>query len=273
MDATIPNLISPSSGFASKPSWEQDFTKLPNGPIDTKVWRYELDPAVPAYNNEAQAYTDHEKNVRIEGGMLVLEAHREEYQYPSDPSGKRFNFTSGRIDTRDTFSFEYGKFEATMKLPRGDGTWPAVWFLSATQPFTDKLHPTDADWAKPRFYMHDGELDAMEAYGKDPGVIEGTLHTFEKDQTIRTTIPTDDAFHTYGVEVSPDKVVWTVDGKAFGTFTKPSGNTDEWPFGQSNRFYPILNLAMGGAGGDTDSTTNTWSMEVRDIRFFDYRQP
>lgn len=256
--------------FSTKPAWQQDFRTMQNGPVDSKVWRYELDPAVPGYNDEAQAYTSSPRNVRVENGLLVLEAHREPYRYPADPA-KEYGITSGRIDTKDSFNFEYGKFEVTMKLPKGTGTWPAFWFLSANQPNTSKLHPSDQDWENPKFYMHDGELDAMEAYGADPGIVEGTVYTYDKITEVRTGVPdSGDTFHTYGVEVMPDKVVWTLDGRPYGEFKKQSASTDQWPFGNGNRFYPILNLAMGKNGGTIDPATNAWRLEISNACFYNY---
>ena len=256
--------------FESKPSWEQDFSKMSDGPVDEEIWRFELDPVVPTYNDEAQAYTSSERNVRIENGNLVLEAHRESYAYPT---GEKYEYTSGRVDTRDSFDFEYGKFEVTMKVPQGAGTWPAFWFLSSTQPFTKALHPTDSDWAEPRFYKHDGELDALEMYGNNPGVVEGTLHTFESDPTFHTQLPdASTAFHIYGVEVSPEKVEWTIDGEVFGTFEKPSDDPGKWPFGNGNRFYLILNLAMGSVAGDIEADADSWLMQVEKAQFFEYKK-
>ncbi len=254
--------------FESSPSWEQDFSTMPNGPVDTRTWRFELDPAVPTYNDESQAYTDSERNVRIEDGVLVLEAHRESYQYPGTDTA--YEFTSGRIDTLGSFDFEYGKCEVTMKLPTDPGTWPAFWFLSANQPFTDALNPTDENWAEPRFYMHNGELDAVETYGNRPGVVEGALHTFNKSYAFGAPATiTSDEFHTYGVEVTPTEVRWTLDGEVFGTYVKPSDSPDDWPFGSGNRIYPILNLAMGSVAGKIDGGLNKWQMQVKSIRFFE----
>jgi beta-glucanase (GH16 family) len=244
---------------------------MPNGPVDTSVWRYELNPDVPGYNNEAQGYTDSTRNIRIEDGKLVIEAHRESYSYKGDPQQRQFGFTSGRIDTLNSLKFEYGKFEVNMKLPKGTGVWPAFWFLSANQPYTSALHPTDQDWAKKRFYMHDGELDAAELYGVDPGVVEATVHTFNASKQRQINVPdASEAFHTYGVEVTPTKVVWTLDGKPYYSFDNPSDNPDDWPFGNGNKLYAILNLALGGAGGKIDPSQRVWRMEVTSAKFYDF---
>ncbi|MFI5212852.1 MAG: glycoside hydrolase family 16 protein [Candidatus Saccharimonadales bacterium] len=236
----------PHAEFSVQPTWQQAFNHQSDGELDPVVWSYNVDPAVPTYNAEEQAYTGQRRNVRIEKDALVIEAHREAYAYPNDPSGHAYDITSGRIDTHNSFSFEYGKIEATMKLPSGAGTWPAFWLLSANQPYTSILHPSAADWAQKRFYMHDGELDIMEAYGTNPGVVEATAYTYNQTVSAERAVPDmSNTFHTYGLEVTPTKVTWTIDGSAYYSFQKPSDNPDAWPFGHGNRFYVILNLAMG----------------------------
>ncbi|MEK7152379.1 MAG: glycoside hydrolase family 16 protein [Patescibacteria group bacterium] len=257
--------------FGAKPSWVQNFAAMRSGSVDRNVWRHETDPAVPTYNDEAQAYT--ENNVRIERGRgLLIEARRQPYRYPNGPNHKAYGITSGRIDTRDSLSFEYGKFEVEMKMPEGKGTWPAFWFLSANQAHTTKLHPTDADWEKERFYLHDGELDVVEYYGHTPGVVEATLHAYAESTEGHVSVAdAEDAFHTYGVEVTPTEVRWTIDGKTYFKREKPSDNPDEWPFGNGNQFYAILNLAMGGSGGgEVDDSKSRWTMEVKSAAFYEY---
>ncbi|MDN5275460.1 MAG: glycosyl hydrolase [Candidatus Saccharibacteria bacterium] len=257
-----------SGEFSAKPSWEQDFSQLPDGPIDSRVWRYELDADVPTYNNEAAAYTDSTKNVRIENGNLILEACRESYRYSQ--SSKEYAFTSGRIDTKDSLTFAYGKLEATMKLPEGAGTWPAFWLLSANEPNTQQV--TDSNLNQDRLYMKDGEIDIMEAYGHTPGVVEATLHTYLESHDSKVTLSdASHAFHTYGIEITPTRLVWTIDGQPYYSFDKPSDNLDEWPIDGKNQFYAILNLAMGGSGGqEIDSSLNEARLEVQSVKFYDY---
>ncbi|MDN5274446.1 MAG: hypothetical protein JWP06_347 [Candidatus Saccharibacteria bacterium] len=271
MPDTTGEVQQPKGNFETKTSWEQDFSTLQDGPIDQTIWTYETDPVVPGYNQEEQGYTKNRENVRIEGGRLIIEAHREPYTYPDDPA-HHYEITSGWIDTRDSFTFEYGKIEARLKLPEGKGTWPAFWMLSANNPYTSNVKWNESD---ERFYMHDGELDILEAYGNSPGQIEATVHTHAKSQEKRIMLPdSEDGFHTYGVEVTPTGIVWTLDGTPYYEVRKPSENPDEWPFGNGNKFYAILNLAMGGSGGGKiDSAMDTWRMEVESIKFYDFTDP
>jgi beta-glucanase (GH16 family) len=258
----------PVGEFSTEPTWEQDFTTQTQ--LDTTVWRYEDDPAVPTWNEETQAYTSSPENVRVEPGTgLIIEAHRTPFAYPD---GSSYDYTSGRIDTLGNFSFTNGKIEATMKLPAGSGTWPAFWLLSANGAFTGPMNPTDEQWGQDRFYLHDGELDVMEAYGDQPGLVEATVHSFNNDEEGQLQLPdAADVFHTYGVEVTPTAIKWTIDGEVQHVFEKPSDNPDDWPFQAPNELYPIFNLAMGAAGGTIDDAQAArWQLQVQKISFYDF---
>lgn len=257
----------PEKNFSPTSSWEQDFTAMKDGALDSTVWTYDTDPNIPGYNQEEQAYTKSEKNARIENGHLVIEAHREPYTYLDDPD-HHYQITSARINTRMSLTFEYGKIEASLKFSQKKGTWSAFWMLSANNSYTNN---TDWDKSDERFYMHDGELDIVEIYGNLPGQIEATVHTYDKSQEKQMAIKdATDNFHTYGVEVTPADITWTLDGTPYYQVIKTSGNPDKWPFGNGNRLYAILNLAMGGSGGEIDRDDTTWRMEAENIRYYEY---
>lgn len=258
--------------FSNTASWSQNFVTTSKS-LDQLGWHYNVDPAVPTWNNEAQAYTNETENVRIENGTgLIIEAHKKSYIYPNSLDALSYDYTSARIDTRNSFFFDYGRLEATIKLPQGKGVWPAFWLLSANQIHTDELSPTDADWAKPRFYLHDGELDIMEFYGHIPNVVEGTVHTYYTTSSGSLVLnDLDTAFHTYGVQLSPDKIVWTVDNKEYFSINRTSSDTDKWPFSGGNQLYVVLNLALGGtAGGTVDDSNAPWQMTIKDIKYYNY---
>ncbi|HEY8992928.1 MAG TPA: glycoside hydrolase family 16 protein [Candidatus Microsaccharimonas sp.] len=257
--------------FETTPSWQQDFLHMNASTLDSKVWRYDQNPDVPGYNQEYQGYTTSEKNVRIEPGVgLVLEAHKESYTYPNDTEKRVFDYTSGKIDTLDSFNFEYGKVEATIKMSAGAGAWPAFWLLSANEVHTSGDNVSKAVQDSPRYYMKDGEIDIMEFYGQRPNQFEATVHTFNKSYEKTISVPDiSEGFHTYGVELSPNRITWTLDGKPCYTFDKPSDNPDTWPFGDGNKMYVILNLAMGGSGGGpVDTSYDSWRMDVQNVSYY-----
>lgn len=239
--------------------WQQDFSIQKDGAPDSKYWNI-ADSSLPIYNQEEQVYSLHSNNVRISGGKLILEARK-----------TSAGISSGRIDTKGKQDIEQGsRLEARIRLPKGMGAWPAFWLLSANQPHTSKLNPTDSDWQQERFYMLDGEVDIMEAYGRYPGVIESTVHTFAKSQEKQQTI-TDlpDGFHTYWLEWHDDRLIFGVDDEVYNTYSK-DGDTSIWPFTDDNKMYIILNLAIGGSGGGqiVQSPNDVWRMEVESIKYY-----
>jgi beta-glucanase (GH16 family) len=247
--------------FAVQPAWTADFSQQTDGRPDKDTWNISTIDT-PIYNQEQQIYTDRPDNVRVENGALVIDAKKENL------AGR--NYTSARLDTKDKQSFKYGKIEATVKLPVGQGTWPAVWLLSNSQEYTKQLNPSEKQWAEPRFYMHDGEIDIMEHVGADPRRVESTVHTYARSHQKSTVMSGDPTgFHVFGMEWTPETLTFTVDGKAYHTLKKASNNPDEWPFDQP--MYLIVNLAMGGKmGGDIDDNYSNWKMYVKKISYYPY---
>lgn len=201
--------------------------------VDTAKWNFE-NKGDGFGNNEAQYYRT--QNATVENGNLVINAKKETY-------GGR-SYTSAKLMSKA--NFKYGKLEASIKLPLGQGFWPAFWMM-----------PTDAVYGG---WAASGELDIMEAKGRLPGNVGGTAHFggawpnnvydstnyyFPQGQDIS-------GFHTYTVEWEPGELRWYVDGNLFKTltnwYTKGANGEEKYsfpaPFDQD--FYLILNLAIGG---------------------------
>jgi beta-glucanase (GH16 family) len=237
--------------------WSDEFDK--NGAPDATRWNYDLGDGCPNScgwgNNELEYYTNDSKNVRIENGKLIIEAHREE------KGGKPY--TSTRMVSKQKGDWLYGRLEIMAKLPRGKGTWPAIWMLST-------------DW-KYGGWPASGEIDIMEHVGYDPGVVHGTIHTetynhskgTQKEGKISVT-DAQDKFHLYAIEWSADKIDFYVDDKKYHTVTKsPNEDFKGWPFDQ--RFHLILNVAVGGNwGGAQGIDESIWPqrMEVDYVRVY-----
>lgn len=188
-------------------------------------------------NDELQFYTDRLENLRVEGGVLVIETHQEEYR------GSRY--TSARIKTQDKHTFQYGRVEARMRLPVGRGIWPAFWMLGDDMP--------TVGWPRA------GEIDIMENIG-DPHTIHGTVHGpgysgaggVGRAYTARNKT-LDQDFHTYAVEWAPGEIRWYLDDVLFNTITE-ADVPGAWVY--DHPFFILLNLAVGGAWpGYPDATT------------------
>jgi beta-glucanase (GH16 family) len=238
------------------PSWElvwsDEFDKP--GLPDPAKWSYEVGGHGWG-NQELQFYTEgRRENARVEDGRLIVEARREDWQ------GSRY--TSARLNSRPGWS--YGRIEARAKLPRGRGTWPAIWML-----------PVKGGYGKGG-WPDNGEIDIMEHVGFDPGVIHGTIHTGAYNHAARTqrggtttVADAQDAFHVYAVEWDAARIRWFVDDREYFSFAKESGGKDVWPFDAP--FHLLLNVAVGGTwGGEKgiDEDAFPLRMEVDYVRVY-----
>src|SRR5207237_4534449 len=109
--------------------------------------------------NELETYTSRTANAYRAGGLLVIKAIKETL---TGPDGISRNYTSARLLTKNKFSQAYGRFEARIKIPYGQGIWPAFWMLG------DNIDT--AGWPTC------GEMDIMENIGRESSVDDGTFH-------------------------------------------------------------------------------------------------
>jgi beta-glucanase (GH16 family) len=210
-------------------------------------------------NNEDQYYTANPANSFVKDGKLHLVAKKEDFENK--------HYTSGKLVTYGKASWKYCYVEAKAKIPRGVGTWPAIWMLS------DAIKE-GTGWPLC------GEIDILEHVGKDEGKIHASLHSELYNHVKRTqqsSYAVDvgniwDDFHTYAIEWTEDYVDFLFDGKSYCKFEKgENGNdtTDEgWPFNKN--FYIILNLAVGGnwGGPEIDEATLPWAFEIDYVRVY-----
>ncbi|HEY4930487.1 MAG TPA: glycoside hydrolase family 16 protein [Terriglobales bacterium] len=197
-------------------------------------------------NNELESYTARPANVQILGGNLIITAAKEDY---TGADGIARHYTSARMQTKGLFSQQYGRFEARIKIPRGQGIWPAFWMLGN--------NIDTAGWPAC------GEIDIMENIGKEPSIVHGTLHApgyppegYTSAYTQPSSQSLADDFHVFAVEWEPQQVRLYVDGNLYATDTKAgSPQPNSWPF-DGQPFFMLLNLAVGGDWpGNPDTTT------------------
>jgi beta-glucanase (GH16 family) len=194
-------------------------------------------------NNELEYYTNRVQNVQIQDGNLVITARREGY---SDNEGVFRGYTSARLKTQGKFQQAYGRFEARIQIPRGQGIWPAFWMLGAEE-----------------HWPNGGEIDIIENIGKEPSTVHGTIHGpgYSGDKGIGSpfSLPQGkafaDGFHVYAVEWEPNAIRFYVDDNLYATRTPaelPKGT--KWVY--DHPFYILLNVAVGGDWpGNPDVTT------------------
>lgn len=228
--------------------WQDEF----NGTqLDTGKWSYETgyyisdDPNSWGWGNaELEHYTNSEQNVFVQNGILNIRALNEPKSFPQDPN-RYAQYSSGKINTKDHFTFQYGRVDFRAKLPTGNGIWPALWML-----------PEDSVYGA---WAASGEIDVMEAKGRLPGTTSGAVHFggqwpvnrylageyyFPEGQTFAND------YHVYTLIWEEDNFKWYVDGKFFFKVTRDqwysvaAPNNPNAPFDQP--FYIIMNLAVGG---------------------------
>jgi beta-glucanase (GH16 family) len=265
----------PSPGEVD-PNDPLDFSDQPDGPIDTKVWSFDLNKLTPTYNQEAQVYTD--RHATIQDGSLVIDAIR-------TASG----YESSRINTQGKFSLDYGSLTVRAKLPKGVGTWPAVWLLPEDSMTPDilKKHGLPNDTDDDYYYVWGGEIDVLETVGSqaDPVNNQPTAHTYNSrragpDGATTAFVPVPDgqqAFHDYGLHKAPGLLEFSLDGKVVQRITrKPGDSLADWPY-DDYRYYLVANLAMGGSwGGERrdefppdgiDDSQAPWKLEIAGLHF------
>lgn len=202
-------------------------------------------------NQELQWYLP--GNVSVEGGVLRLEARREQVR---GSDGVSHPYTSGMVTTgrsaddqaeQPRFGFRYGRVEARMRMPEGKGLWPALWLL----PLTHESRP---------------EIDVMEVLGDTPSTLRA--HFRYVDDGDRVTVghtwegaDSSAEWHTYGLRWTPEELVWLVDGEEQWRFDEEEHVPDE-------PMYLLVNLAVGGEwpGEPAPSTDFPAALEVDHVR-------
>jgi beta-glucanase (GH16 family) len=238
--------------------WSDEFDAAQ---LDPEVWFFESGDGsqygIPGWgNNELQWYL--EDSAELRDGLLVITAREESV------SGK--SYTSARLNTRDRFAFKYGRIEARIRFPGGQGVWPAFWMLPQ-----DDVYGT---WAA------SGEIDVVEAVnlgGTGGNTVFGTIHyggEFPANQssTNEYLVATDATadFHTYALEWDATEMRWYVDDILYSTQNSWSTTAADFPAPFDERFYVLFNVAVGGnfPGAPTAATEFPVTMEVDYVRVY-----
>ncbi len=230
--AAVPLTVSAQDLPGWKLVWSDEFNQPDGSSPDATKWVFDLGTGNNGWgNNELQFYTARTNNARIEGGHLVIEALQESF-------GGR-NHTSARLKTQGKAAWTYGRIEARLKLPRGQGIWPAFWMLGT--------NITSVGWPSC------GEIDVMENIGSVTNRVHGTIHGpgYSGGNGIggSHTLPGGgayaDDFHVFAAEWETNRIRWFMDGQLYFTVTPaslPGGS--RWVFTQPQ--FLLLNLAVGG---------------------------
>ncbi len=224
-----------------------------DGAPNSSIWGFDIGTGENGWGNqELQYYTNRSENVQVQNGVLLITAREESFE------GSQY--TSARLVTKDLFEQKYGRFEARIRLPYGQGIWPAFWMLGA-----------DID-ENP--WPGAGEIDIMEYRGQNPTVLIGSVHgpgysggnAISKEYTL-VNDRFDTGFHIFGIEWGPEYVNFYVDDVLYNQIT-PEDVTGSWVFDKP--FYILMNLAVGGnfVGSPNEETEFPQTMLVDYVRVY-----
>ena len=225
-------------------AWSDEFDQGDNSAPDPAKWKFEIGGNGWG-NQELEYYSSRRENARMRRGNLEIIARKESY---TGADGVQRDYTSARLITSGKFEQAYGRFEARIKIPYGQGVWPAFWLLGAD----DK----QVGWPQC------GEIDIMENIGREPGMVHGTIHGpgYSGGKGIVGAYSVNagrfaDDFHIYAVEWEPEEIRFYVDDHLY-TARRPSDLPAGTKWVYDHPFYILLNFAVGGEWpGSPDATT------------------
>jgi beta-glucanase (GH16 family) len=235
-------------------TWSDEFDGVAGQLPDATKWTLDIGTGDNGWgNNELQYYTNNTNNIATDGnGNLVITAKKENL------NGSQY--TSARIKTKDLFSQAYGRYEARLQTPYGQGLWPAFWLLGA--------NVETATWPQC------GEIDIMELRGQKPSIANCALHGpgYSGANPVSGSYALvndrfDVGFHIFAVEWDVDKIDFFVDGFLYKRIKK-SDVPGEWVY--DHPFFMILNVAVGGnyLGNPNSQTPFPQKMTIDYVRVY-----
>ena len=220
--------------------WADEFNG--SGPIDETKWFHQtqIPPGGSWWGGIIQHYTDREANSYQKDGYLNLVAKKETLEI----QGETKNYSSARLNSK--FAFTYGRVEFRAKLPKGSGTWPAIWMLNKN------IDEDGAYWDNEGFgttkWPNCGEIDIMEHWGKNQDYVSSALHNGSsyggqvKNVGGRIVENVSTEFHIYTLDWTAEKMIFSVDGIEHYTYEPAVKNKDTWPY--DTDYYIIMNIAI-----------------------------
>ncbi len=237
--------------------WEDNFD---GQELDNTKWNRQTEPA-GRFNDEWQRYTSDTQNAFVKDGYLTLQANHHSNEHGLN------QYSSARLNTAGKGEWQYGRIVARIKLPKGEGVWPAFWTLGAN---IDE-NGGDTPWPKT------GEIDILELYGsKDDAVIEGNMHYYDNGHAhmgavaykLKDGIFAED-FHEFELQWGPQQLIWKVDGNTFHSVRIDKPEMTEF----HHKHFLLLNIAIGGkwAGRPDDTTPFPVQMVVDWVKVYQQR--
>lgn len=244
-------LLLTNSTFQAQMAWNLVWSEEFSGTtLNEEVWNYEIGFGNAGWgNNELQYYRSGESNLTVADGKASIIAKQENFGSAE--------YTSARIQTKGKYDVQYGRIEARIKVPMGQGIWPAFWMLGSN---------IDAvGWPEC------GEIDILEHVNNEMQV-HGTIHWDNNGHQYQGgSISTDPSqYHNYAIEWDADQLRWYLDGILY--YTRNIGAAQYSEFHEP--FFFILNVAVGGnwPGSPDNTTVFPAVMEVDFIRVYEWSE-
>ncbi len=234
-------------------AWSDEFDGTS---LDSSKWRCQIGNGYPDSwgwgNGEEQYYTNYTDNIQVSNGTLKITANNN--------STGGFSYSSARLRTKGLFDFKYGYVDIRFKVPSGQGLWPAFWML-----------PTDEVYGP---WPASGEIDIMENYGQNQSMTSSLHYSDWGGNHVMATQGygmSTDQWHEVMMLWTQDQIVTFLDSWTNGWITTytPSDLGGPWVFNE--RFYLILNLALGGSAG-TISSSFPKDFEIDYIRVYQKKE-
>lgn len=202
-------------------------------------------------NNEKQHYVNKQENLHFDNGLVLKATYKDGV------------YESARLNTKHKFFYKYGRIEFIAKVPKGKGTWPALWMMSEESKF--------GHWPR------SGEIDVMEHVGNELDNLFLAIHTETYNHRMPTQYHTNyyqkgltDDFHKYSQLWNKSEIIYYVDDVEVAKYTKGQDGFDTshkgWPFDED--FYLLMNLAIGGRGGKIDNDCFPQEFIIKDIKIY-----
>jgi beta-glucanase (GH16 family) len=216
--------------------WSDEFAGEAGTPVNSEYWNHDIGGSGWG-NLELEYYTNSTDNAALDGnGNLVITARQAEPNNKLRCHYGTCQYTSARLTTKDKVEFTYGRVEARIKIPRGQGIWPAFWMLGADI----DTNPWPAS----------GEIDIMENVGFEPKTVHGTIHgpgysgASGRGFPYRMKEDVADDFHVFAIDWDKDAIRWYIDGVLAKTTVSTSVEPHKWVY--DHDFFILLNVAVGG---------------------------
>ena len=252
---------------SSTPAWKLVWSDEFNGPngsaVDSSKWASETGGGGWG-NDELEYYTRRLENASQQDGNLVIQVLQEKY---TGADGVTRNYTSARLKTQNKFSQAYGRFEARIKIPRGQGIWPAFWMLGTNivpvgWPTCGEIDIMEKAW------LTDHIQHALHWDGYSPSPLAGSAGLQVLNMGMN-----DGGWHVFGLDWTPTNYVFYVDGTQ--TYSTNAGGVSQVPE------YVMLTEEVGnfgsgpdawGTGPITNATLPDYYL-VEYVRIYDTNEP